>query len=397
MDDRPGTHLDAIGRAGIRFLDYVMHRRGELDIPTIKDYTLARILWEVRCESLQQCCAASDRPDVVFALWGCYELSHSLKPDYSLTVLDVFERAALLVIEQQADLRILSFRSDWFATDLETTDGLPSWVPDWSQPSLRKQILPAYDHWARRNYISSNGYRHHPALSTSRQLRVKGRVIAHITHVCAVPLDGCAELVYTNVPDCVPFDAIRRDLMQYMPLIKGRLTDRRIWHAVTCEMPSPYLRSSKVGRRLKKATAAYNWRLYKRRQLSHLYFFGPDGSLVHEGATRYIEGEVIAPDSTEVCQHLGWYHRQSSELADLLACTELRRSALIDDGHLALVPSDANTGDPIAIIQGCDMPMIIRHIGDDDYRLVEEAFVEGTTLGERVDWTQEEGQSIVLI
>lgn len=70
---------------------------------------------------------ASDDRDKVFALLSLTDRQTSVKPDYSLSVRQVFQTTILDIIQQTASLAAL-------AGDLGRKDrqDLPSWVPDWT-------------------------------------------------------------------------------------------------------------------------------------------------------------------------------------------------------------------------------------------------------------------------
>jgi len=83
---------------------------------------------------------ASDRRDKVFSLLGLISPSFasSFKADYSMSIEEVYKKAAEACIERDQVLAILRFAG------LGSKDsGMPSWTPDWRRaPTILNRIPP---------------------------------------------------------------------------------------------------------------------------------------------------------------------------------------------------------------------------------------------------------------
>lgn len=95
--------------------------------------TLSSLLWNTWDRE------ATDPRDKVFAIMALVGDDHkcSLRPDYSLSMVDVYTAATLDLIQHEESLDILLA-----ANGLDRSDGLPSWVPDWrSAANTRRPTL----------------------------------------------------------------------------------------------------------------------------------------------------------------------------------------------------------------------------------------------------------------
>ncbi|KAL8305589.1 hypothetical protein RB600_008464 [Gaeumannomyces tritici] len=122
---------------------------------------------------------ASDQRDKVYGILGLAtewqdETAHpaALRPDYSLDVADVYQRATRFLLEKGSSLSMMAISR---GTNGNLMDGqklhelnLPSWTPDWSDFRLFKGITKTPFCWASKASGSS--------------LRVAGLVMGEIAH-----------------------------------------------------------------------------------------------------------------------------------------------------------------------------------------------------------------------
>jgi hypothetical protein len=114
---------------------------------------------------------ATDPRDKIFALYsifGNYNIDFPI-PDYSKSAADVFAEAAVSVIKCARSLLILSM-----VNSNDRLPGLPSWVPDWRDPTFGLPIIPPQDftHFKTREPQFSEG---------GRLLQVFGKVFGRIS------------------------------------------------------------------------------------------------------------------------------------------------------------------------------------------------------------------------
>ena len=86
---------------------------------------------------------ATDARDHVFGLLGTVEEPKRLiKPDYSLSIFDVFQKTAAEIIFNSRTVKL--FVDTWPSI---RAPGLPSWVPDWSQKPASTWSIRFFDYY----------------------------------------------------------------------------------------------------------------------------------------------------------------------------------------------------------------------------------------------------------
>ena len=59
-----------------------------------------------------------------------------------------------------------------------------------------------------------------------------------------------------------------------------------------------------------------------------------------------------------------------------------RRFFIVSDGSMGLAPADAEAGDAVSLILGCDAPFVLRDRGDGTYQIIGECYLHGVMDGE---------------
>ncbi|KAI1410613.1 hypothetical protein F5Y13DRAFT_202086 [Hypoxylon sp. FL1857] len=138
-----------------------------------------------------QNCLATDPRDKIFALLGigsdarCVgEATKTLvTPNYEKPVAEVFMQFAKTCIDHYGFLDILSCK----AFD-EATDGLPSWVPDWSES---QQCTPLMVYGGPPNYHASKGSKAECTYSSNgKRLQIRGIIVDQVTKVGSTLLES---------------------------------------------------------------------------------------------------------------------------------------------------------------------------------------------------------------
>ncbi|OCK94660.1 HET-domain-containing protein [Cenococcum geophilum 1.58] len=128
---------------------------------------------------------AKDARDKVFSLFGSFAQTFDppLRPDYSLSVRDVFITAAALSLIADADLTVLST-----IEPRHSSSELPSWVPDWRNPWVLSPL--GYRRSDGRNVFSACGSTS-PAIGFDSQnphlLMVRGVFVVPVQQT--IPID----------------------------------------------------------------------------------------------------------------------------------------------------------------------------------------------------------------
>jgi hypothetical protein len=66
-----------------------------------------------------------------------------------------------------------------------------------------------------------------------------------------------------------------------------------------------------------------------------------------------------------------------------------KRFAILDSGHIGIVPQHAAVGDELVVLLGCTMPLVLRRVGESNHALIGESYVHGVMDGEAM------GESVV--
>lgn len=169
----------------------------------------------------------TDRRDYVYAFlgfWGSY--AEFLKPNYGLSVNDVFIQSAWALAAASNSLDILGFCSA-----LEPLDGLPSWVPTWGSLPNALAFAGKYN---TEVFCASGSYIHqHSGAKDVHQLSIRGRKVGSVEHIVYqfpgplsenfskdpqslrefLNLDGCMEVLKTCGVDSQDTDELRERLL----------------------------------------------------------------------------------------------------------------------------------------------------------------------------------------
>ncbi len=66
-----------------------------------------------------------------------------------------------------------------------------------------------------------------------------------------------------------------------------------------------------------------------------------------------------------------------------------RRLMVTLDGFIGLVPTDAQQGDVVCLLLGCNVPMVLRAVEDRQYKVVGGCYLHGVMEGEAMEWLRE--------
>jgi hypothetical protein len=97
----------------------------------------------------------------------------------------------------------------------------------------------------------------------------------------------------------------------------------------------------------------------------------------HEYAASYHTGETLDDETPDL--DVGALDVRSHQVGH-------RRKIFIGEkGYCGLVPDCANTGDIVAVFFGCDLPVILRELGINQFAFIGEAYVQGIMDGEAIE------------
>ncbi|KAF2798595.1 HET-domain-containing protein [Melanomma pulvis-pyrius CBS 109.77] len=274
--------------------------------------------------SLRTCFSKCSEPrDRVYALMGITTDNVTLKPDYSLSVGDIYKDVALQHLSQLNNLELLS--SCCNRTD---NSELPTWAPDWRIPNQRKRwfdLVGAGEPAAHARYIAPN------------VLEASGVAIDKIIDIKPFP----------------NFDLSDEEILESLrELAPPSLQEEPYPHGVGTKLDA-YCRTffaDEFTERYKPAGELLNFQNF------------PDAL------------ELLSSDTIEELDS----KRVAHFVKDFKIQTAHRSLAITNAGYIALVPDDSVSGDEIYHILGSRWPIVLRpQSNQEELAVVGFAYVDG--------------------
>ncbi|EFQ35351.1 heterokaryon incompatibility protein [Colletotrichum graminicola] len=309
----------------------------------------------------------SELADNLYAFLGMIDGS-GFTPDYEVSIKQNFSAFAVALARNFGSLDFLSLWSANLDALLPSTPeelrNFSSWVPSYSGiPLIAPYRLAAGGMGTSRttvNWNAANGRRHvydqpEDAITTGR-LRVHGRIIDHIHTMSTTKT---ASYWVMNRPY---LDSLVHQIRKDLPI-------------------SPF----------------QDWTL-----ISLVSFLG---NIAANGNTPAETSEVVLGlQPRGFANELADMNGNNSSLAPRLAMARGRKFATTERGRIGMVPwigskeqSNEQKGSIIVVLHGCCVPIVLDHIGGNEYKVVGECYIEGVMHGEAVDWEEEEADTFVLI
>ena len=288
-----------------------------------------------------QHCKCSDPRDRVYAVLNMlttFERDTKIKPDYTKTVSQVYRDVVLSILDNTTKISILGY-CEMQEQPLESSDSLqvPSWVPDWTIPSLTQRMETGH----------ASGNSNAETSNDNDALWVMGTYIARISHVEKIMCDSMPGLI-----------SVIQDFSQkYLLDVKSA---------------SYVSGGSKLD--------AYC------RTLCDDYFSGqwlPAQALMPGfQESREWLSSILSPPETD--------GKHDSNVATVYEpylywawgfCNQ-RCLFMTEEGHIGLAPRAAKPGDRVCVLLGSDAPFLLRPTGDKQYQLVGHCYTHGIMSGE---------------
>ncbi|KAI0418246.1 heterokaryon incompatibility protein-domain-containing protein [Xylaria grammica] len=291
---------------------------------TIQDVSVYQPAKLLRLASAREC---SDLRDKVYGILSITPPGFKalVQVNYALPVADVYRSAFSSLLDHSRRLDILLY------TSREPGKALPSWLPDWSRKP--------------DNDTSPLGF----ASGCSRaSVQFEGHSVMIVTGVRVSKILRIEKLV--GVEPATAAKLIRRLWLQVTTKANR---ESMLDHFVSC-----------LTRGMNKNTFPESW--FPTSEEWKKEFMGA------------MFGDEITEDKARLPERL--------ETAAILARTILSKSvAAMENGFIGLANPSAQEGDIVVNVLGCAMPLILRQAPnsvDDDFEIVGEAFVSGTTHAE---------------
>lgn len=369
--------------------------------------SLYTFLRQIRNDTLGDCCKASDPRDMIFSLQGTHTLPLYLTPDYSLTVAEVFELAAIHCIETTDGLHHLFNLCDaGYVGSSQLDVPLPSWVPDLTRRSLRPEVFRAPRHMSACRH---RRFRFRDEWNPCGELAVRGKVVDAISYIGDQAFEeNISELA--NAPDCLHLSEMVEEIRASQMHVSGTVTEERVLNTISVSdrhipdhgdifddiLSAPSERPD--------GWPLYDtfWNAYQRQLNLTAGYLEPRRHAeldAEREARKLLSWEQyrikfpmfqLAPEDRQYSADLGVLHGALQGVA-------FRRIATCADGALGLVPNTARVGDRIAIVHGCCHPVVLREAVEHGWSLVGLAYIEGYLSGQKCTWKKRDADTLVLV
>ena len=354
---------------------------------------------------------ATDPRDKIFALLSLTDerIRASLVPDYSLSIAQVLTKATKFVIAETRSLNPLCWNG-LKSVPLLQDDTLPSWVQSFTNDFHGSQ-------WPRNRYNASLE-RVAPILPNIDEqtniLKVRGIVIDKVKTVSSAALDGFSNLPREQMSQEAMLNELRLAVSDWEEMLlrhvqawskDGDMEDLRTRISIWMLNPDPkkcnaFWRTlvadmGSVGGTSIHTLATRQWGELFESQI----YNSPKAVLRREscGLNGHLQRTVLKAAVIEKLHPAGEpdlddissrpksevLHEFQALFAAMGAMLVGRRFFITENHRMGITQTDAKPCDNIAVLKGCEMPLILRDVPQSDEKLlVGECFVQGVMNGE---------------
>jgi hypothetical protein len=315
---------------------------------------------------------ATDKKDKVYGILGLLDpaVSEDVIPDYSLSERQVYTNFMVSIIKKSRRLEQIIFGG------ITTEEGWPSWVPDWRLPFGRHHIR-----YLRSRQASGNSLANIRFLKDGRNgdlLACSGFQVDIVDGVAAQPSSRCyfTQSCHTsNRYSSRISEALQRTLLMDHPGANGELLLEVPWipECDTCTSPTNFYSNPNW---LELSQSSYFRKFHEFREHNELFCIGGQS----------FRDFFPQPD------------RESVDIAITLRCMRLALLSLDQrvlmttrTGYLGLAPKAVQQGDVVAILLGCECPIVLRPYSDNVFHVIGECYVHGLMDGEII--SQKNGEN----
>jgi hypothetical protein len=326
----------------------------------------------------------SDARDHCFSLLGISDMAFDprLRPDYTENMIETFTRYATVLLDTPRGGAVLAY---CFESDRRPID-LPSWAPDWSNEPHISQPMSDWTLYADDGGGSFYAAGGPPSSSSPAARLLDGNILC----VRGFILDNLADIAdpaeHVDVSDptqsCALWMAWYRTLRGWQQQQDQNLTQTNDIHPLDSDAAEDLFKTT--------------WRLLMVDRdssgLSRASELPAETTHFHRAV---LEGDNN-PDNSAI-EAAGRAGATRSWLTAAMTVSYGTRLCRTVQGRVATVSSDAASGDAVAIVAGCPVPLVVRPAqkppvagtgivgtGGPVYRIVGRAYVDGVMDGEAV-------------
>lgn len=366
----------------------------------LEDNTSRQVIIEVVLNLCRRAKCLNPR-DKIYGILGLLpqSISAQIWPDYELSKQEVYRKFAAVLLETSAH----SLHTVLAWCIYHEDNPMPTWIPDWTTPFPRNHIR-----WLRTWRASLTSSANCTILPNTQYLRCRGFLIDTLENVGAAPSE-CSPYHITvpsesNRPMTYPLSsryggmteltaALRRTLLMNIRFQASGNTLMDIYwvdkHILSGKGPHHTYSFWKHGmRNIIPSPSWDSFDVFRQANADFLVsgvpfrdFFPPMSSY---------ETPTLDPHFSEAWPPPSLDDRATHDMRLCVLALVGRRLMTTLTGYIGLVPEAAQPGDVVAILHGCNFPVILRSRGE-TYAMIGEAYVDGIMEGEAMD-AQERGE-----
>lgn len=345
------------------------------------------MLLQTEAQGLFHC---SDSRDIVVA-FKTFEFPEIPRYYQSISISTLYQGTARTMIGTSRSLDMFAAISGHWHFPERLSEGMPSWVPDWSRA---RDSIPLYLPMSGTAFAAAKSYKHEPVEDGDRwMLHVRGKKVDSVRTFVDHGFEEFsneADLTrYFCLPAMCNYHSAHAERMG-SPLRTSTLEERRecaqaMIAAMTASFSSysSFTTDNIVGP--PPAAIVYDELVF---MLSYYKEIMEDAQpLYHRGLPQAF---------SLMSRTYGGWKSAMSKLRQWGSICAGRRIAFGESQGFGLVPKTAKCGDVVCILHGSKVPIVLRRLGR-CHRVVGQCYWHGWMYGEKVDWSEGEGGLFKLV
>lgn len=315
--------------------------------------------------SLASRAEARDPKDKVFGILGLLDKSISSKiiPDYENSVQQVFADLTIAIIETTRSLEHIIHQAEPLASEW------PSWVPD-----LRLPFPPSPRHYMMSLCKRRASKIRYAEFSLEREHETDSLLLCCRGYTVDL-IDGIAASSRHNSPILPESDQVHITNRGTRALHRSLVLDHPKTHEHPALMKVPWIPERNMNRE-RTLTAPPIWeQVFKSRHFKTFHRF------LEANKDFRIQGKKFQDFFSSSPREVTEAHAIIYHLGLAVQSLKGRKLATTKTGYIAMVPKNVQRGDVVAVLLGCNFPVLLRPSGR-YFRVLGECYVHGLMNGE---------------
>jgi hypothetical protein len=306
---------------------------------------------------------STDPKDKVIALVGISQSRESFGPiDYSQSVHQIYTYTARHIISSSHKLDVICVKQNDYVRE-----SLPTWVPDWARPPTERRgiRLPLGLHHREPKFSAAgDSIAEYEFLKNGYVLRATGFKLDNISAV---------GMAYKHKGAATSVEPALHVFHDWWNLFAASVS-----HPQSSSAQAMFARSISCGHwAFEEENGTYEEKLRSIFNLSESLLAGDDVLRIDTPPhTSLVSSIVSLVDESDDDQIDVGDKEQIAVAIQASTFMNRRRFFISSDGIVGLAPWDATEGDIIAVLLGCQQPVVLREVNG-YYKLIGEAYVDG--------------------